>query len=209
MLSPVLAHGNPIVIDEDRRPVAMTAEDVQITVGPDHSLVSGTFSFRQQRDVWPEVADTHVRVRIPVLLSPQTADGYERKFGVPVVAVKGRNFPARIYKSFESMSDTTSLPKGWFLRDYEARIPLSLISEKFDIHVRYTQPNFPDGRAGYRPVDPPADPANAKITFKPVEGCKLRAPGAFAGLGPGKARLEFTPKHGELIAVRLKGQQAR
>jgi len=202
------AIGNPIAVDSERRPATMTSEDVTITVGKEHSTVSGRFSFQQQADDWPEVPDTHVLVYVPVLLSQQTAERYEKQFGPPVVIAEGKRFSSSIRNdlAFENSPESVPLPKGWFMQVFEAEVPLKLLSKSFQIDVSYVQPNFPNSVAGYVPIRPPKDTVHSKVVFTPIEGFGLRPVGFLSALAPRRNQLTFTPQDRKLIAARLSKQ---
>lgn len=183
----------------------MTAENVTVTVGTNDSLVAGNYSFQQQVDDWPDVQDKYVLIYVPVLLTLQSADKYEKRYGLPVVIAKGKRFSASIKDdlAFEDHPQNVPLPKGWFMQIFEAKIPLNLLSKSFQIEVHYVQPNFPGNVAGYVPLNPPKDSMSSEVTFTAIKGRALRPLGFFSGLSSPKNQLTFTPQDRKLISARL------
>jgi len=199
------AIGNPIVVDSERRPATMISEKVIVEVGRYHSTVSGDYGFRQKPDNWPGIKPLYVLIYVPVILSEQWAKKYEGTFGPPVVTTAGRDFPAGIRNDLAlgDAPESVKLPKGWFLQIYEAKIPLRYISERFDIKLKYIQPNFDGDHVGYVPFLPPDNPTNSKIVFHAPADTLLRKDGFLSAFSPRKPTIEFSPKDRHIVSVGL------
>ncbi|PTX98681.1 hypothetical protein DB345_02905 [Spartobacteria bacterium LR76] len=199
------AIANPIVVDPEQRLTTMLAEDVIITVDRDESSVSGRYVFLQQKDVWPEVRDSHVLIYIPVLLPKGGAAAYEHRYGTPTVTVGGKTFPTKIgedpYADLPPIQGR--LPKGWGFTIYEVNIPLSAVARKFEASIHYVQPNFPGHIAGYVPIHPPEPAGKSQIVFVPANGHALRPTGLLATFRRPVERIEFTPQNQKLVTARF------
>lgn len=199
------AIANPIVIDPERRATTMLAEDVAITVDRDASSVSGRYVFQQEKDVWPEVLDSHVSIYVPVLLPKGGAATYEHRYGTPTVTIGGRTFPTKAseYPYVDSLPTQVRLPKGWGFAVYEAKIPLSAVARKFEADIHYVQPSFSGHIAGYVPIHPPEPAGKSKIVFVPANGHALRPTGLLAIFRRPVDRIEFTPQDQKLVTARF------
>ncbi len=199
------AIANPIAVDPERRPTTMLAEDVIITVNRDASSVSGRYVFQQEKDVWPEVPDSHVSIYVPVLLPKGGASAYEHRYGTPTVTIGGRTFPTKAGEdSYADILPTpVRFPKGWGFTVYEANIPLSVVAQKFEACVRYVQPNFPGHIAGYMPIHPPDPAGKSQIVFVPANGHALRPTGLFAIFRRPAEQIAFSPQDQKLVTVRF------
>ncbi|GAT34548.1 hypothetical protein TSACC_22973 [Terrimicrobium sacchariphilum] len=199
------AIANPIAIDSEQRLTTMLAEDVVITVDRDASSVSGRYVFQQQKDVWPEVRDSHVLICVPVLLPKGGAAAYEHRYGTPTVTIGDRAFPTKAGENFypDILPAQVRLPKGWHFAVYEAKIPLSAVARKFDASIHYVQPNFPGHIAGYVPIHPPEPAGKSKIVFVPANGHALRPAGFLATFRRPVERIEFTPQNQKLVTARF------
>lgn len=196
---------NPIAVDPERRPTAMLAEDVVITVDRDVSIVSGRYVFQQEKDVWPEVRDSHVSIYVPVLLPKGGASAYEHHYGTPTVTIGGRTFPTKAGEDTyaDNLPTPVRLPKGWGFTVYEANIPLSFVAQKFEAGVRYVQPNFPGHIAGYVPIHPPDPAGKSQIVFVPANGHALRPTGLLAIFRRPVERIAFSPQNQKLVTARF------
>src|ERR1043166_1315755 len=71
------AGANPIAIDSTRRTISLVGERVEVAVQPTHSVVSGTYSFRQGKDEYAflgEKAD-HITIEIPIIVHGEQSFG--------------------------------------------------------------------------------------------------------------------------------------
>jgi len=201
----IAAMGNPLAVDPERRPTTMLAEDVIITVNRDESSVSGRYFFQQEKDVWPEVRDSHVSIYVPVLLPKGGASAYEHRYGTPTVTIGNRTFPTKASEDFyaDILPTPVRLPKGWGFTVYEANIPLSVVARRFETSVRYVQPNFPGHIAGYMPIHPPNPAGKSQIVFVPANGHALQPTGLFAILRHPVERIAFSPQDQKLVTARF------
>lgn len=184
--------------DTTRRYVEMTAEDVQIEVGPETSTVTGEYTFRMEEDSDPEDVDNHVLVFIPVLAPARAPKDNPSYDPTPVVECGGKQYPV----VRRPQSDSDALPKGWLIENFEAAITFPL-PQTFTVRIQYTQLNLPKQIACYLPRRPPSATDKAKITFHASEGHALRPPGLFAGSSRGVSSLGFTPEDGKLLRAQL------
>ena len=103
---------NPIAIDSSRRPISMISENVIIDVSSGSSQVHGTYTFRQEQDDWPEEADNHVIVFVPILLPVKPG---EDRNDSPEVVVGNKRFRGQIRNDI-ALNDTprsdVKLPKS-------------------------------------------------------------------------------------------------
>lgn len=200
-----LAHGNPLVIDGERRPIKMTSEQVTVDVAPAQSLVTGNYSFQQEPDDWTIQPDKYVLIYLPIILSEKDINSYSKQFQAPVVTVGNRAFSAKLTEELGMVGqpEPVKLPKGWRLRLYEAKIPLSIIAPKFDVSIKYVQPNFPGDIVAYVPFFPPHSADSASVAFVASKGYGVTKAGLLSPLFHPQPRLEFLPLHRKLISVRL------
>ena len=196
------ALANPIAIVGDQRLIKMTAEDVVVTVSPKVSTVSGTYTFRQEKDLWPEEKDTHVLIYVPVLF-PDNTEAPSKKSAPPMIWVGQRQFRCEPWSALSPPVGRDEMPKGWSFGVFWKEIPLHLVRENFTIVVKYVQPNFPGQRAGYIPMLPPEDVAKGRITFRPADGYALRPAGFSAIFGPKSQEPSYHPKDRQLLTVKL------
>lgn len=199
------AMGNPIAVDPERRPTTMLAEDVIITVDRDASSVSGRYVFQQEKDIWPEVRDSHVSIYVPVLLPKGGVAAYEHRFGTPTVTIGGRTFLTKASEdpSADGLPTQARLPKGWGFAVYEANIPLPAVARKFEAGIHYMQPNFPGHIAGYVPIHPPEPAGKSKIVFVPTNGHALRPTGLLTIFRRPTERIAFSPQDQKLVTARF------
>lgn len=195
---------NPIAIDPGRRLIAMTAENVTITMQPGTSLVQGLYTFELQKDHWPEDADSHVIIFIPVLLP---ADAGRQKNHAPGLKLGNRSFLGSIRNDLAPQGAPMSiegLPKGWLLCNYEVTIPLHLLKQAFTVEVSYSQPHFPGNICGYVPVNPPRSPGASRVRFVAGTGVALKRQGWRWRLpwSSSAACLDIVPEDRRLICVR-------
>lgn len=195
---------NPIAINPSRRLVAMTAENVTITMQTGTSQVEGRYTFELQKDDWPQDADTHVIIFIPVLLP---TDAGRQKDPAPRLRLGSRSFLGSIRNDLAPEGAPRSvegLPKGWFLCNYEVIIPRHLLKQAFTVEVSYSQPHFPGNICGYVPVNPPKSPGTSRIRFVAGTGVALKPLGWLWRLPwrSSAACLDFVPEDRRLICVR-------
>jgi hypothetical protein len=200
---------NPIAIDPSRRLVAMTAENVTITMQTGASLVQGHYTFELQKDDWPEDADTHVIIFIPVLLP---ANAGRQKHSSPRLKLGSRSFLGSIRHDLAPQGAPRSvegMPKGWFLCNYEVIIPLHLLKQAFTVEVSYSQPHLPGNICGYVPMNPPKSPGASRIRFVAGTGVALKRQGWLWRLpwSSSAACLDFVPEDRRLICVRCVPQR--
>lgn len=201
----IAAIANPIVVDPERRPITMLSEDVVITVDRDVSPVSGHYVFQQQKDIWPEVRDSHVLICVPVLLPKGGGAAYEHRYGTPTATIGGKSFPTKASEDsyVNSLSTQARLPNGWEFAVYEAKIPLSAVARKFEADIHYMQPNFPGHIAGYVPIHPPEPAGKSKVVFVPANGRALRPTGFLATFRRPVERIAFSPQDQKLVTARF------
>lgn len=196
------ALANPIVIDAERRPIAMLSERVRVVVGAGTSKVDGVFRFRQQPPFTKN--QTHITIFVPVLI-PATlpAQRYEALYGAPRVEISGRRLSAIAWNDIEleGSPESVQLPRGWFMHLYVCQWPLRIVSGTFDARVSYVQPHFPNDVVAYVPIRPPRDATACSVAFSAEPGRKLRRVSWFSFIAPKKDTLEFTPRHRKLIRV--------
>jgi hypothetical protein len=195
---------NPIAIDSSRRPISMISENVIIDVSSGSSRVHGTYTFRQEQDDWPEEADNHVIVFVPILL-PDKPD--EDRNDPPEVVVGNKRFRGQIRNDI-ALNDTprsdVKLPKGWRMAIYESSIPLKLLKQTFSVEVFYTQSHFDGDISGYVPINPPKSKEAAIITFRATSGFILKKTQMKLFGQPAKPAIKFTPEDRQLISVKCK-----
>jgi len=204
-----LAQGNPLVIDGERRPIKMTSEQVTVDVAPTQSLVTGHYSFQQEPDDWTIQPDKYVLIYLPIILSEKEINSYNKQYQAPHVTVGSRTFTARFTEELGMVGqpEPVKLPKGWVVRLYEAKIPLSLIGPRFDVSISYVQPNFPGDTVAYIPFFPPHSAESASVSFVSSNGYGLTQAGFLSSLFYPQPRLEFRPLDRKMIAVRLKSKK--
>ncbi len=193
---------NPIAVDSSRRPIAMTAENVDIRVQSGASTVQGTYTFTQQKDDWPSVDDTPVIIFVPVFL-PISNDNF--RHDPPMISLGTKKFEGQIRNDI-SLHDTpapdTDLPNGWYLAIYECSIPLEFIDQSFSIQVSYTQPHFKGDISGYVPLNPPDSTSNSAITFHADPGFALKPYKKSIFGQRSYPTIEFKPEDQRLLRVR-------
>lgn len=195
------ARANPLTIDTERRPVRMLAEDVTVSVGPDVSLVKGTYRFAQLPDDFPEQPDRHVLIFVPVYLPRKGGAAVDP----PVVKVGDRAIPPREWNDLATGDDPAAgIPQGgpMVLKSYQYAVPLALVQREFPVTVEYSQPSFPGHVAAYLPLRPPTAPGAGRITFVATPGYALKPFAARQFWQPAFPSLTFAPRDRELLRVK-------
>jgi hypothetical protein len=206
VISAIQSSANPIAIDGQRRPITMIAEKVDVSVGKDQSIVSGVYTFRQEKDDWPDEKDTHVLIYVPVILPSKGDAAYDKRYKAPVVTLNGESIERHIRNDISLEDDPTGrpdgLPKGWYLYGYEYEIPLKTLKRIFSINIKYSQLHFPGDVAGYVPIQPPKQHDLAKITFHADRGHVLKPYAARFFFQPSYPTIDVFPEHYKLIRVK-------
>ncbi len=201
------AHGNPLVVDTESRPITMIAESVAVTVGESESKIEGIYRFNQEKgSPWDSEA-TRVTVYVPVFL-PLGGGATSKELLVqhpPVVTVAEQHFICEEWNDLSPAGapGSITLPKGCYSVLYFCRLPLEMLTPTFEIGVSYRQPHLPGAIAAYVPLRPPQDQEEASsVTFTGEPGVRLKRPSFLSRFGRSKPSFSFVPKDRELLRVR-------
>jgi hypothetical protein len=198
------AGANPIAIDSTRRSISLIAETVEIAVQPTHSIVSGTYSFRQGKDeyAFPGEKADHITIEIPVMIRGKPSFDSLKSATAATVSIGKRVFRPT---GSSSASALRGLPRGYTMCLVEFEVPLRAVAREFTAVIRYTQPHLPGGIAPYYPVRPPES-----IAAKSLVRYTAAAPASLALLSKrvkvvetSPTRIAVQPEDGKLILVRV------
>lgn len=197
---------NPLAVDGQQRPVTMTGEKVTIEVGKNDSLVKGVYTFRQEKDDWPEERDTHVTIYVPVPVPTKRVDAYKRQYGSPILTVGKRQIEEWRWNDISLAnapnSDGVVLPKGWSVAFYRYEIPLNILGKNFSVGVSYTQMNLPGDVSAYVPFNPPKESGSALITFRAEPGFALKPYNGRSLSKSASSTVKVVPEHKVLIRAK-------
>jgi hypothetical protein len=196
---PLKLLGNPILLDDRRRHVEMTAEKVRILVGETCSSITGVYTFRLEQRSRPRVRDEYFEVMVPVVVHRSKADEKSTKaLPEPTVEIKGRSYKCK--RVGTGQVDETG---DWWVCYFAAKIPPKHANDEFQVHVRYSQPHLKRRVAAYLPIMPPKDTAKSLVTFEAESGHQLKRAGMFSVFSQKYPKIEFTPSDRQLLCVRL------
>ncbi len=189
---------NPIAIDSERRNYDMTAEKVVVNVNADHSQVTGDYVFALGKDFTPETPDIYVEISVPVILKEKDVANYTAKWGNPQLRVQNQIFTCKHRYTWSPVDAHSEDHVEYF----EARVPLKILSQRFEVHVSYIQPHLPWRVSAYLPMLPPAEGLPAEVRFQAGERMHLRRVGGFSFFKPKVSELSFTPEDRKMIKVK-------
>ncbi len=197
------AGANPIAIDSTRRTISLVAETVDIAVQSTHSVVSGTYSFRQGKDEYAflgEKAD-HITIEVPIIVHGEQSFGSLKSSTAATVTVGKRVFRPT---GSSGGGPLRGLPADWRLAFLEFEIPLRAVRSEFTAAIRYTQPHLPGGVSAYYPIRPPEAPTSQSIVrytaAEPTSLALVSKRLKVVETQPG--RIAIQPEHNKLILVR-------
>lgn len=196
-----LAWANPILL-QCGEPVALIAEDVQIAVEENQSIVSGSYTFRELDDNCPRLKDMSDTVKIPIIVQNRGNLASLKTSTAVSLTLGGRVFrPARVSVD----PPLYDLPSGWRLYYFEFDLPRRPVRSVFAFAVRYVQPHLPGNLAPYYPIHPPE-----RWAPKSVVRYSVAEPASLALFSKGETvgetqptRISVHPQHHELILVRV------
>lgn len=189
---------NPIAIDSERRYCDMVAERVVVDVKSDHSQVTGEYVFSLDKDFTPETPDTYVEISVPVILKEKDVANYTVKWGNPQLRVQNQTITCQHRQSWSPVDSHSEDHVEYF----ETRVPLKMLSQRFEVHVSYIQPHLPWRVSAYLPMLPPAEGLPAEVRFQAGQKMRLRRVGGFSFLKPKVSELSFTPQDRKMIKVK-------
>ncbi len=189
---------NPIAIDSEKRFYHMTAEKVIVNVNADHSRVTGDYVFALGKDFTPDTPDTYVEISVPVILKEKAVADYTVKWGNPQLRVQNHTIICQHRQSWSPVDSHSEDHVEYF----ETRVPLKMLSQRFEVHVSYIQPHLPWRVSAYLPMLPPAEGLPAEVRFQAGQKMRLRRVGGFSFLKPKVSELSFTPQDRKMIKVK-------
>jgi hypothetical protein len=196
-----LVWSNPILL-QCGEPVALIAEDVQIAVEENQSIVSGSYTFRELDDGCPRIQDMSDTVKIPIIVQNRGSFASFKSLTAVSLTRGGRVFPPARASVDPPLYD---LPSGWKLYYFEFDLPRRPVRSVFTLAVRYVQPHLPGNLAPYYPIHPPE-----RWAPKSVVRYSVGAPASLALFSKGETvaetqptRISVRPQHHKLILVRV------
>jgi hypothetical protein len=195
------AIANPIAIDFGE-PIALIAESVNIAVHESQSVVSGTYTFRQVENGWPEQPDDRITIKVPIIL-PGPQSFASLKTSTAVSLRLGRQVFRPVRMSVDS--PLYDLPSGWKLRYAEFEIPHRPLRKIFTFGVRYIQPHLPGRLAPYYPIHPPerwAPSSSVRYSVRGSASLVLFSKGERV-IEADRTHISIQPQHHKLILVRV------
>lgn len=189
---------NPIAIDSERRYIDMVAERVVVDVKSDHSQVMGEYVFLLGKDFTPEAPDTYVEISVPVILKQKDAALYTAKWDCPKLRVQNQTIACQYQQRWNPMDPQSDDHVEYFV----ARLPLTMLSERFELRLTYTQPHLPGRVAAYLPMLPPSKGLPAEVCFQATQGIRLRRAGGWSLFGQKTSQISFTPQDRKMLRVK-------
>jgi hypothetical protein len=189
---------NPIAIDSERRYIDMVAERVAVDVKSDHSQVTGEYVFLLGKDFTPDIPDTYVEISVPVILKQKDAPDYTVKWSGPKLRVKNQTITCHHREQWNPIEPRSDDHVEYFV----ARLPLKMLSQRFELHLTYTQPHLPGRVAAYLPMLPPSKGLPAEVCFQATQGMRLRRVSGWSLFGPKTSQISFTPQDRKMLRVK-------
>lgn len=195
------ALANPILL-QCGEPVGLIAEDVQIAVEENQSIVSGSYAFRELDDGCPRLKDMSDTVKIPIIVQNRGNLASLKTSTAVSLTLGGRVFrPARASVD----PPLYDLPSGWRLYYFEFDLPRRPVRSVFTLTVRYVQPHLPGNLAPYYPIHPPE-----RWAPKSVVRYSVVDPASLTLFSKGETvdetqptHISVHPQHHKLILVRV------